>query len=332
VDGLTQQDVDSLLKGGAKAEVASEVVPYNFRRPPRISRERQSALDAMHEQLAVGIQGMLSTRLRRNMDVSVVSVVQATFGEFLLALGTPCASFVLDLGDERSSQAVLDFDPELAAYLVDRLFGGAGTAPGPRRALTSLEQGVLGDLVDRMLSQLKQAYGEIVPIAPSRGDFESVAEVLQIGGRGDNVLIVILEVKGGPSTGYLTLCILLTAFERFLHEKVGPQLGTPRGRPEDIAQARQLIEGHVRSAGIPVAVRLPEFRISALDVVLLREGMVLETGHSSTSEVELHVNARPLAMGHLGRQQGYVGLRVTDWAPATEPTPSTSPSRRKRSE
>ncbi len=332
MDGLTQQDVDSLLKGGAKAEVESEVVPYNFRRPPRISRERQTVLDAMHEQLAVGVQGLLSTRLRRNMDVGVVSVVQATFGEFLLALGTPCASFVIDLGDERSSQAVLDFDPELAAYLVDRLFGGTGEAPGPRRALTTLEQGVLGDLVDRILGQLKAAYSDVVPVVPERADFESVAEALQIGGRGDNVLIVILEIKGGPSTGYLTLCVLLTAFERFLHEKTGPQLATPRGRPEDIAQARLYIDGHVRAAGIPVAVRLPEFRISALDVALLREGTLLETGHSATSEVELHVNGRPLAVGHLGRQQGYVGLRVTNWAPATEPTPTTSPSRRKRPE
>lgn len=332
MDGLTQQDVDALLKGGAKTDVDAEVVPYNFRRPPRISRERQAALDAMHEQLAVGVQGLMSTRLRRNMDVGVVSVVQATFGEFLLALGTPCASYVIDLGDERSSQAVLDFDPELAAYLVDRLFGGTGAAAGPRRALTSLEQGVLGDLVDRILGQLKGAYAELVPIAPSRAGFESVAESLQIGGRGDNVLIVILEVKGGPSTGYLTFCVLLTAFERFLHERTGPQLATPRGRPEDIAQARLHIEGHVRSAGMPVSVRLPEFRISALDVALLREGTVLETGHSAANEVELHVNGRPLAVGHLGRQQGYVGLRVTDWAPAMEPMPSTSPSRRKRPE
>ncbi len=330
MDPLSQQDVDSLLKGGARAAPTTEVVPYNFRRPPRISRERQAALDAIHERLASGVQGVLSSRLRRNVDVGVVSVVQATFGEFLLALSSPCAAYVVDLGDERSSHGVVDFDPELAAYLVDRLFGGTGGAQGARRALTLLEQGVLGDLVDRLLAQLEAVYADAVPIAPRRAGFESVAETLQVAGREDNVLIVILEIKGGPSTGYLTLCLLLTAFERFLQEKAGPQLAAPRGRPEDIAVARTLIDGHVRSAGVPVAVRLPVFSISALDVALLREGQVLETGQSASGEVELHVNGRRLALGHLGRQQGYVGLRVTDWAPAAESLPGTRPSRRKR--
>jgi flagellar motor switch protein FliM len=332
MDPLSQQDVDSLLKGGTRPVPNTEVVPYNFRRPPRISRERQAALDAIHERLASGVQGVLSSRLRRNVDVGVVSVVQATFGEFLLALSSPCAAYVVDLGDERSSHGVVDFDPELAAYLVDRLFGGTGGTPGPRRALTLLEQGVLGDLVDRLLAQLEAVYAEAIPITPRRAGFESVAETLQVAGREDNVLIVILEIKGGPSTGYLTLCLLLTAFERFLQEKAGPQLAAPRGRPEDIAVARALIDGHVRSAGVPVAVRLPAFSLTALDVALLREGQVLETGHSASGEVELHVNGRRLALGHLGRQQGYVGLRITDWAPAVESLPDTRPSRRKRPE
>ena len=46
-DPLSQQDVDSLLKGAARPAAPTEVVPYNFRRPPRISRERQAALDAI---------------------------------------------------------------------------------------------------------------------------------------------------------------------------------------------------------------------------------------------------------------------------------------------
>jgi len=327
---LSQQDVDSLLKGATRGTPVTDVVPYNFRRPPRISRVRQTALDAIHERFAEGLQGALSSRLRRNVDVGVVSVVQASFGEFLLALSTPCAAYLVDLGDERSSPAIVDFDPELGAFMVDRLFGGTGSAPGPRRAFTALEQGVLGELTDRILGQLQEAYGETVPIQPRRTGFESVPDSLHAASREDNVLIVILEVKGGPSTGYLTLCLLLTAFERFLHEKIGPQLTTPRGRPEDIAEARQLIDGHVRAAGVPVSVRLPEFHLSALDVALLREGQVLETGHSASGEVELVVNGRRLALGHLGRQQGFVGLRITGWAPSAEPVPATRPSRRKR--
>ena len=51
-DALTQKDIDALLKKGEaaspKKRKSVDVIPYNFLRPPRVSRDRQSTLENIY--------------------------------------------------------------------------------------------------------------------------------------------------------------------------------------------------------------------------------------------------------------------------------------------
>lgn len=329
MDALNQKDVDSLLRGAPRASAPQrvDVVPYNFRRPPRISRERQATLDGIYTRFALSLQSLLSQRLRQPTDVTVASVEQATFAEFTMSLGTPCASYIYDLGEQVGAQAVVDLDPVLAPHFVDRLFGGPGGAVAMQRPLTSLEQLVLGNVTDRLMILLQESFGDHVGLNPSQVSFESMPETLQIANREDNVLVGNLEVKSGSTSGLLTICIPLEALESFLQEKAGPVVSVTRARRDDRDQARSLVEAHLRSARVPVQVRLSEFPLAAIDVATLHEGQVLSTGQVMHGEVEVHVNGRRLFFGTLGRQQGYLGLRITQPA---EPLGDTGrPSRRR---
>ena len=64
------------------------------------------------------MQALLSSRLRLPTDVTFGSVEQATFGEFIMSLGNPCAAFVFDLGGGAEFQGVLDLEyrPVLPAH------------------------------------------------------------------------------------------------------------------------------------------------------------------------------------------------------------------------
>lgn len=313
MDALSQKDIDSMLRGAAPPvapKPSTEVLPYNFRRPPRISRERQATLEAIHSRFAITMQSLLSSRLRHPVDVVVASVEQATFGEFTMALGTPCAAYIYDLGERIGVQAVFDLDPDLAMHIVDRLFGGPGQSNGARRALTALEQNVLENLTGRAMGLLRDAWGEFLPLEPKLASFESIPETLQIAGREDNVLVINLDVRSGGTSGLMTVCLPLMALEHFLQEKAGPLLHVARVRAEDRATARVNVEHHVRSAALPVVVRLPELTLTAFDVATLREGQVLQTGLPLGGEVDVIVNGRRLFTGTLGRSQGAVGVRL----------------------
>ena len=127
-DFINQTDVDSILRGtgGATVEAPIEAVPYNFLRPHRISKDRRSTLTNIYTRFAVSTQALISSRLRLPTDVLVGSVEQATFGEFIMSLGNPCASFVFDLGNGTGLQGVLDLGIDLSYQLIDRMFGGPG--------------------------------------------------------------------------------------------------------------------------------------------------------------------------------------------------------------
>ena len=81
-DVYSQADIDSLLKGAARAGTAAggpiEIIPYNFLRPPRIAKDRQALLNGIYQRIAVALQSLFSSRLRTPVDVTLASVEQAT--------------------------------------------------------------------------------------------------------------------------------------------------------------------------------------------------------------------------------------------------------------
>lgn len=311
---LSQKDIDSLLKGGArpsKGTSAAEVIPYNFLRPPRISKDRRATLESIHSRFALSLQSLLSSRLRQPTDVTIAGVEQVTFSEYVLSLSNPCAAFVLALGDRLSTQVVIDLGAEMASHLVDRLFGGPGDTPVDRRPLTALEQLVVRGVVERIAGLLQESWGEHLPMTPVLGGFEHTPETLQIANREDNVLVSNVEVRAGAFSGLLSICMPLVALEAFLQEKSGPLVQGHRAPPSEREQARKLVEAHLRRAEIAVAARLPQVSLRARDLTEMRPGAVLLTGQPANNEIELLVSGRRRFLGTLGKSDGYVGVNVT---------------------
>jgi flagellar motor switch protein FliM len=323
MDALSQQDIDSLLTGGPRAKAAArraaaeasgpavEVLPYNFTRPLRISKERQAILNSIHSRFAASMQSFLSSRLRQATDVAVTSVEQVTFGEFVMALSEPCAAFVFDLGEHAGSQAVVDIGTGFAHHLVDRLFGGPGEAETISRALTPLEQMVLRGMVERVMTTLQDAWGDHLPMTPTPVGFEGMPGTLRVANKEDNVLIANLEIRTGQATGILTVCIPLIALENFLQDKAGHLMQTQRIRTEDRDRSRRTVESCVRQVSLPVIARLRPCMLTTADLATLRPGDVLLTGHHAEVDVQVLVNGAAHFAGKIGQQRGHLGIRIS---------------------
>ena len=70
---------------------------YNFRRPDRVSKEQIRSLHFLHDRFARNISTSLSAYLRAVTEVSVVSVEQFTYSEFLMSLPDPTAFYAISL-------------------------------------------------------------------------------------------------------------------------------------------------------------------------------------------------------------------------------------------
>jgi flagellar motor switch protein FliM len=316
-DALTQKDIDALLKKGEaaspKKRKAVDVIPYNFLRPPRVSRDRQATLETIYNRFALALQGMLSTRLRAGTDVVVSSVEQATFAEFQFSLANPCAAFVFEMHEDSAEYAVMDMGTDMAFYLVDRLFGGPGDSVNMNRAITPLERLVIQGIAEKTLGLLADVWKDSYEFEPTNVTFESVPDALQVASKEDNVLVANLEVKSGSFAGWLSVCIPLNSLEGFLQEKPARSMQARfRGGSDDREKFRGEVESTLRLAKVPISARFPVFNVKSTDLAMLKPGDVVMTGHTLNVPVDVHVRGREYVRGEIGQAHGHIGLRVTE--------------------
>jgi flagellar motor switch protein FliM len=293
------------------------VVPYNFVRPPRVSRERRSALDAVHSRFALALQVMFSSRLRTSIDVTVSGIEQVLFSEFLLSLGSPCSAFVFRTSGQDDVRGVLDLGPEMAYCLIDRMFGGPGDPENIERALTPLEQTVVRSIAERMLGLLREAWQEHLPLTAEITSFESDPEALRIANQEDHVLVAHFEVRMGTFTGPLTIVLPMKTLESFLQDRSAVRFQSKNARRDPAS--RPLLESCLQHARVTVSARLPALSLSTRDVAHLAEGQVLHTGSTSDTHVEVHVNGRLRFTGSLGQVRKRIGVRVSQPVVVPEP-------------
>lgn len=313
---LTQREIDDILQRTSPAPLApvhgEDVLPYNFSRPPRVSKERRATLESIYARYALSLQGLLSSLLRTPVDIDASSIEQSMFSEFVLSLGRPCAAFVFGIGDRLGAQGAIDLSTDFALHLTDRLFGGPGDAVELQRSLTPLEQTVVKNFTDRALGLLRDAWAEHLPIVPKVTGFESNPEMLQITSREDNVLVTTLELRSAAFQGFVTLCLPMAAIESFLQEKGTSHSGAARLTEAEHLEQRRLTVGGLQHAHVTGSARLPQLWLTARQLSELAPGRVLQTSHPVDAPIELHLNGRLRFTGALGQVRRQLGLRIAE--------------------
>jgi flagellar motor switch protein FliM len=315
-DSLTQREIDAILQKTTPVPLApmvtEEVLPYNFSRPPRVSKDRRANLESIYQRYALAIQGLLSSMLRTPIDVVVNSVEQAMFSEFVLSLGRPCATYVFSIGDRLGGEGAIDLSTDLAYHLVDRLFGGPGDPMGLNRPLTPLEQGVVRSFAERSLGALRDAWSDHLAFAPEVRSFESNPEMLQITSREDNVLVTNLEVRSTSFQGFLSICLPMASLEGFLQDKGAGRTQAARTTDAEAESQRRLAALAIQHAHVQASARLPQLWLSARVLADLRPGQVLQTSQPADAPIELHLNGRLRFHGSLGQVRRHLGLRIAE--------------------
>ena len=233
------------------------------------------------------------------------------FSEYILSLGTPCASFVFEMGDRMGTQGTIDLSTDFAFHLVDRLFGGPGDPQAMQRPLTLLEQAVVRNVTERALGLLRDSWQENLAMAPQITGFESNPEMLQIASREDNVLVTNLEIRSVTFNGFIALCLPMSSLESFLQEKGGGR-APARHNELELAANRAVAEASLQHAHVDVVARFPTMWLTARQLSELAPGKVLQTACAADEPVEIYVNERLRYLGAMGQVRRQLGLRVTD--------------------
>lgn len=289
-----------------------EVVPYDFRRPSRISPERHRILAASHEQLAQALQGWTSARLRTSMSCELESTGQLGYGQFVAELPPAGAHFVYDVAGRPGMVGLISVDSHLAFALIERLLGGNSPSPPPERALTPLERVVMRIVTDRVSRELSAVWKDHADLDLVWARFESAAELIEMAGRDDDVLVVRLVVRLGDGVeGRLRVALPFPVLERFFSRGTSRRLQMTEVSGEERAAERERLERFVLQASAVVSARLPSMRMPLRTLAALKVGDVLATGIDRATPVEVWVSGQRRFVAREGRVGPRVGVEIT---------------------
>ena len=284
---------------------------YDFRRPIKLSRDHVRTLQIAFETYARSCGTLLTTRLRVVSSVTLASVEQLTYDEYVAALSSPTVIATVAL-DPLPGVVLMEMSSSAAMTAIDHMLGGPG-GPQPERPLTEVEIPLLRGLLGRMLGELRYGFETLVEIAPTLREIEYNAQFLRAHQPGDAVVVAFFEMKIGTEECVATICLPFTTILPVLErqETVEP---TPAERMVRDAALRNLSAG-LSAAPIDVAVRFQPIRMRTDDIVDLRPGDVVPLGHPTSLPLEVTVNDTVFAHAVPGNQGARLACLVVP-APA----------------
>jgi len=318
---LSQAEIDALLAsvpGGVDANeqagLVGKVIAYDFRRPDRISKDQIRSLHFLHDRFARNATSSLSAYLRTSIEVTVATVEQLSYSEFLMSLPDPTAFYSLRI-KTIDALGALELNPALAFTMVDRMLGGAGKGAPPDRALTEIEQNVVDSVVKLILGHLNETWEAITTVGFTIEGRETRPQMLPIAGRNEIMLLLGFDMKVGDVRGLLHVCLPAAAVEV-------DGLTFSQGWQQTAPNATGAQRAHlVASLGkVPMEVSaLLDTRMRVRDVLELGRGDVISLGIPLEARVRVRVGDRVKYLGRLTSRDGRAAVTVDGRVPAAVP-------------
>jgi flagellar motor switch protein FliM len=282
-----------------RAPKAGVVVPYDFKRPTKLSREHVRTLQMSYETYSRRLTTVLTSELRQVCLVSLVAIEHQSYEEYIAGLEQSTLTAVLDI-DPLHGTALLEFSIPTALACVDHMLGGPG-GEQPDRQLTDIESGLIRGLIDQMLSVLRFAAESTIGLAPVLRSIEFAPQFVQAAAASDSVIVASFEMVVGKQTCVSTLCVPFAA--------ILPRLQAGREQRAQSSAERLALEQAAREVaaalgGVPVEVTLsmqPSVLTSA-QLVALRPGDIVPLRHRVTTPLTIRSHGITFAQALAGRQ------------------------------
>jgi flagellar motor switch protein FliM len=262
---------------------------YDFRRPTKLSREHVRTLQIAYEAFARQYSTLLTSTLRAVSQVTLVSIEQLTYEEYVATLENPTVMAMVEL-DPLPGVAVFELSLSTTMAWVDHLLGGPG-GKQPQRPLTDIETPLIHRLLERVLGEMAKAFESIVELHPRLSRIEYNPQFGQVAAASDAMIVASFEMVVGAEDSVSTICIpFASIFPKLQVDPAGPELTDAQRHAREIALRN--VSAGLSGTPIEVAVRFNPVRMHPADLVALRPGDIVQIGHPITE---------PLAVISAGR-------------------------------
>jgi flagellar motor switch protein FliM len=321
-DILSQEEIDALLGAlssgelqadqlkGETADVASKIKAYDFYRPSKFSKEQIRTIYMLHETFGRLWSSTLSGVLRNYVSLSVSSVDQVTYQEFIQSIPNPTITAMFTLSP-LEGKALMEFSPTIGFPIIDRLLGGTGRSNLQARELTEIEEHVINNLVDEGMVFLKEAWATMIDLRPELKGIESNPLFVQIVPPSDMILLITLEARIGDFSGIINIIypyVLLEPILSLLSAQTLYSVGTRAPSEESRERTRRVLH----KVELPVRVELGTADCTMRELLSLEVNdiIVLDTKVNEDLKVRVGEVVKFLCTpGQIGKQRA---AQITD--------------------
>jgi len=320
-DILSQEEIDALLdivddesddafddSDSSSFAQNQQVTLYDFKRPNRVSKEQLRAFRGVHDKMARSLASQISSIMRSIVEIQLHSVDQMTYGEFLMSLPSPTSFNVFSIKPLEGS-GIIEINPSIAFPMLDRLLGGKGEPFDANREFSDIELSLFETILRVMMSTLKEAWGPVMDIFPAIESKESSPNVVQIVAQNEIVVMVVMEIIIGHSSGMMNICYPVIALEPVLPKLASRDLmlNETSSKKSRNTELQVLLGG----AKVNVEANLGDAELTMRDILDLQVGDVVRLSSPADDVVTVSIDGKDRFRGEIGLRRFRKSIQVT---------------------
>jgi len=321
-EALSQKEIDALISalstgevevgeaGGVLKTPQRQIRVYDFHRPDKFSKDQVRSLEMIHDNFARLLTTAFSANFRTMVQVSMNSVYQLPFGEFIQSADNPTVLAIVN-PNPLPGKIVMELHPSIAFPMIDRMLGGPGDGHGKNRALTEIERVVIRRVFTAMMDSFVEAWRDVIKLEPEVEGIETNPLFTQILPPGEMVAAVTLPIRMGDYEGILNLFL-----PHIVMEPILPRLSTHQWfstvRRFSRQESRDRLTKRLMDVPLTVSAVLGEVELTLGELVNLQKGDVLLLTETGELKVTLLIEGRPKFRAKPGRRGKHAACRIEE--------------------
>ncbi|KAB2954389.1 flagellar motor switch protein FliM [Heliorestis acidaminivorans] len=316
---LSQSEIDALLNALASGQVTADEVKqedlankvrlYDFKRPNKFSKDQIHTLQVIYENFCRSLTTYFSAHLRTLVQISVMSVDQLTYEEFVRSIPNPTIVNIFTM-TPLDGNGIMEVNPNIAFSIIDRLFGGTGQPPSKIRGLTEIEQSVFQRTTRRMLDSFAEAWENIAEVSANLEVIETNPQFVQIVAPTEMVVLITLDCRIGETEGMINICLPYILLEPII-SKLSAHFwfsSSAKGRTQE---QLDILRSRLEKAKIPMTVLLGQTHLHVSELLDLQKGDVIQLDNQVSEELIVMVGQRRKYWGRPGVVGSKLGVQIT---------------------
>jgi flagellar motor switch protein FliM len=198
------------------ADKEKKILPYNFKRPDRISKNQLRSLHFIHDRFARNFSSSVSAYLRTVVEVSLEATSQISYAEFLSRASDPTCYSAVSLRPLDGSAAI-ELEPGIIFPMIDRLLGGVGLPMEQVRPMTEIEQSIVQTILRLLVDNLKESWRPVYAIDFALGSTETHPHLVQVVAPNEIVIHFQFQVRMRESVAKMHLALPMLVLEPIIH-------------------------------------------------------------------------------------------------------------------